>query len=142
ELASLLTDDRHPIITLQGRGGVGKTSLTLEVLHQIAESSAYYSIVWFSARDIDLLPEGPRIVRPDVLSINDIARDFTSLMHPRRTVRGREAETYLVAALSGKSADGPFLFVFDNFETIRQQNELYSYLSNCIRLPNKVLITT
>ena len=75
ELSSLLTNDRHPLITLQGRGGVGKTSLALEVLHQVAERETYY-IIWFSARDVDLLPEGPRVVRPDVLSIEDFARDF------------------------------------------------------------------
>src|SRR5262249_37658678 len=85
---------------------------------------------------------GPRIVKPDVLSIEDIARDFTAIMHPGRTASRREAEIYFINCLSGQTVDGPFLFVFDNFETIRQQGELYSYLSNSIRLPNKVLITT
>jgi hypothetical protein len=141
ELAALLTDDRHPLITLQGRGGIGKTSLALEVLHQVAERESYY-IVWFSARDIDLLPEGPRVVRPDVLSVEDLARDFSALMHPGVEVKRRGAEVYLTESLSGQSEDGPFIFVFDNFETIRQQTELYAYLSNAIRLPNKVLITT
>jgi hypothetical protein len=142
ELSALLNDDRHPLITLQGSGGVGKTSLALEVLHQVAESASYFAIIWFSARDIDLLPEGPRVVRPDVLSIQDVARDFTGLMHPGQRVQNRDAESYLVECLSGRSADGPFLLVFDNFETIRQQAELYSYLSNAVRLPNKILITT
>lgn len=142
ELASLLSDDRHPLITLQGRGGVGKTSLALEVLYRTAETSSYFAIVWFSARDIDLLPQGPRVVRPDVLSVQDIAHDFAKLMHPGRSVNKKDAESYLVDCLSGNSADGPFLFVFDNFETIRDQAELYAYLSNAVRLPNKVLITT
>ncbi len=141
ELSSLLTDDRHPLVTLQGRGGVGKTSLALEVLHQIAERETYY-IIWFSARDIDLLPDGPRVVRPDVLSIEDFARDFTALMRPDWQVKPGDAETYLTACLSGQEKDSPFVFVFDNFETIRQQAELFAYLSNAIRLPNKTLITT
>jgi len=141
ELTGVLMNDRHPLITLQGRGGVGKTSLALEVLHQIAEKAGYY-IVWFSARDIDLLPEGPRVVRPDVLSIADLARDFSALMHPGTEVKRTGAEIYLTESLSGQSDDGPFIFVFDNFETIRQQAELYAFLSNAVRLPNKVLITT
>jgi hypothetical protein len=141
ELTALLADDRHPLITLQGRGGVGKTSLALTVLHQIAEGAGCY-IIWFSARDIDLLPEGPRVVRPDVLTIEDLAQDFTKLMRPGLAVKRTEAETYFTESLSGQSEDGPFIFVFDNFETIRQQNELFAYLSNAVRLPNKVLITT
>src|SRR5260370_276107 len=140
-LTALLVDDRHPLITLQGRGGVGKTSLALEVLHQIAEGEICY-IIWFSSRDIDLLPEGPRVVRPDVLGIEDLARDFTGLMRPGLAVKRREAETYLTESLAGQSEDGPFIFVFDNFETIRQQRELFAYLSNAIRLPHKGLITT
>lgn len=142
ELGALLTDDRYPLITLQGRGGVGKTSLALEVLHQLAHSASYFAIIWFSARDIDLLPEGPRVVRPDVLSVEDVARDFAELMHPGGRIKNKDAEPYLTKCLSGQALDGPFLFVYDNFETIRQQAELYSYLSNAIRLPNKILITT
>src|SRR5262249_48222344 len=91
---------------------------------------------------IDLLPEGPRVVRPDVLTIEDLARDFTELMRPGLEVKKSDAEKYLTDSLSGQSEDGPFIFVFDNFETIRQQSELFAYISNAIRLPNKVLITT
>lgn len=141
ELERLLTDDRHPLITLQGSGGVGKTSLALTVLRRVAETNDLY-IIWFSARDIDLLPEGPRVVRPDSLSIDDFARDFGTIMRPGYSMKRREAESYLTDSLAGQSEEGPFIFVFDNFETIRQQAELFSYLSNAIRLPNKVLITT
>ena len=50
--------------------------------------------------------------------------------------------TFLTECLSGQAEDGPFVFVFDNFETIREQGELYAYVSNAVRLPNKVLVTT
>jgi tetratricopeptide (TPR) repeat protein len=142
ELAELIRDERHPVVTLQGRGGVGKTSLALEVLHSIAEENGFFAIVWFSARDIDLLPEGPRVVRADVLSTEDVARDFFGLMQPGMAASLKDAQTHLTDCLSGRAADGPFVFVLDNFETIREQSELYSYLSNAVRLPNKVLITT
>lgn len=141
DLISLLRNDRYPVVTLQGRGGVGKTSLALEVLHQMAEHDDYFAIVWFSARDIDLLPQGPKVVRADVLSTDDIARDFASLLNPE--ISGiKNQRTYLTDCLAGQAPDGPFLFVFDNFETIRDPSELYGYLDNAIRLPNKILITT
>lgn len=142
ETARVLRDSRNPVVTLQGRGGVGKTSLALEVLHQIASEDDFFAIVWFSARDIDLLPEGPRVVRADVLSTEDVAEDFSALMRPDESIRRADAEKYLTDCLSGRADDGPFIFVFDNFETLRDQGELYAYVNNAIRLPNKVLVTT
>ncbi|RPF41148.1 NB-ARC domain-containing protein [Streptomyces sp. Ag109_G2-6] len=142
ELETHLCNDRHPVITLQGRGGVGKTSLALEVLHKVSQTDNFFGVIWFSARDIDLLPEGPKVVRPDVLSIDDVARDFAGLMSVTPPLKPSDARKYLSDSLSGESEWGPFIFVLDNFETIRDQAELYQFLSNSVRLPNKVLITT
>jgi len=142
ELGQVLRDQRNPVVTLQGRGGVGKTSLALEVLHQMAMTGGVFTIIWFSARDIDLLPDGPRVVRADVLSTDDVARDFTALMRPNASTNRSDAQKFLTECLSGQAEDSPIIFVFDNFETLREQDELYAYLNNAIRLPNKVLITT
>jgi hypothetical protein len=142
ELQTILCNDRHPVVTLQGVGGAGKTSLALEVLHRISLADDFFGIIWFSARDIDLLPEGPKVVSPDVLSIDDIARDFAALIDVAPTPKPSLARKFLSDCLSGESEYGPFVFVLDNFETIRDQAELYQFLSNSVRLPNKVLITT
>jgi len=90
ELADLLRNDRHPVITLVGRGGIGKTSLALHVLHAIATEDRFSSIVWFSARDIDLLPEGPKLVRAHLLSEEDMAREFANLSAFRRQVHAEK----------------------------------------------------
>jgi hypothetical protein len=60
ELQRLLLDDRRPIVTLVGRGGIGKTSLSLTVIHSLYESSRYKAVVWLSARDVDLQIAGPK----------------------------------------------------------------------------------
>ena len=142
ELQTVLLDSRNPVVTLQGRGGVGKTSLALTVLHELAQAQNFFAFIWFSARDIDLLPDGPKVVRADVVSTEEVARDFAQLMRPRESLKARDAQQYLTDCLSGQAADGPFIFVFDNFETIREQAHLYGFVNNAIRLPNKVLITT
>lgn len=143
ELLAVLLDNRYPVITLKGRGGVGKTSLALEVLHELTARQEYFAIVWFSARDIDLLADGPKVVRADVLTTTDVARDFAELSGVASLLRGpAAAQEYLTQCLSGAAEFGPFLFVFDNFETMREQADLYAYLNNAVRLPNKVLITT
>jgi tetratricopeptide (TPR) repeat protein len=142
ELESILRDDRCVVVTLKGRGGVGKTSLALEVLHKLSLDTAFETIVWFSARDMDLLAQGPSTVRPDLLSTDDVARDFAKLMRPNEELNLAHAHKYFADCLSEPATLGPCLFVLDNFETIRDPAELYTYLFNAIRPPNKVLITT
>ena len=143
DLRERLLDERHPIVTLVGLGGIGKTSLALEVLHSLATSGAFFSMVWFSARDIDLLPDGPKSVRPQVLSLEEMADEYARLMHPTEIgTKGFSAEAFLTASLADSGTEARQLFVFDNFETVRSPADLYRWLDNCIRLPNKILITT
>jgi hypothetical protein len=143
ELVSLLLDDRHPVLTLRGRGGIGKTSLALRVLEQVYESGRFDLVVWFSARDVDLTEHGPKPVAPDVLSPKDISAQYASLVLPidKRKDKAFRAQPYLESQLQ-KSEIGPTLFVFDNFETIANPAETYAWLDTFIRLPNKILITT
>lgn len=61
-----------PVITLVGKGGIGKTSLALAMLHKQKRLANFEAILWFSARDIDLLPEGPKNVKPDILDEKDM----------------------------------------------------------------------
>jgi hypothetical protein len=142
-LQERLLDDRHPVVTMLGRGGVGKTSIAISVARKIAILGEFFSIVWFSARDIDLLPQGPKQVQPDVLTLKEMARQFSSLMNPL----GSSSKTfdhvaYFNSCLSGHSDVGPFLFIFDNFETVRSPVELFNQLNTFVRLPNKILITS
>lgn len=140
ELLAVIADDRNPVVSLHGRGGVGKTSLALTVLEQVAQSGAFFAISWLSARDIDLRIDGVKLVRPDVYTLKDMAIDFTRVMSS--SLSEREAMEYLGSCLAGRSADGPFLFVIDNFETVADQADVYNYFNTSVRLPNKVLITT
>jgi tetratricopeptide (TPR) repeat protein len=143
ELRALLLDSRHPVITLVGRGGIGKTSLALEVIHQLCGEQSFEAVLWFSARDIDLMHEGPKRVAPDVLSQEDIADQLVQLLSPpRANDKGFDDQMFLHDALSGTVDGGPFLFAFDNFETVHRPIELYQVLDTYIRLPNKVLLTT
>jgi hypothetical protein len=112
-------------------------------LHEIEGLERFGATVWLSARDIDLLPEGPKLVSADVLSLKDMAKEFVRLLAPQDAKgKGFDAVSYFGGALTKSTVDSPVLFAFDNFETVRGPGDLYAFLDTHIRLPNKILITT
>lgn len=139
-LASALIS-QYPVTSLVGRGGIGKTSLALRVLHSDRMASAFDVIVWFSARDVDLMPHGPVRVQPDVLDVADVAKEFAALLEPFVGLVEDPLEL-LRAALRESPLGGPVLFVFDNFETVSNPRDLFVWLASEVRPPNKVLITS
>lgn len=144
QLLDQLMLEQHPIVTLTGPGGIGKTSLALKVLHSLAhrDDTRYGIMVWFSARDIDLLATGPKPVRPHVVSLKDFAKEFVTLLEPEdRKSQQFDPMKYFKDALT-KSPVGPALFVFDNFETVTGTAEVFHWIDTFVRPPNKVLITT
>jgi hypothetical protein len=143
KLYEKLMDDRHPIITVRGAGGIGKTSLAITVLQKVAQESRYSAIIWFSARDIDLMSEGPKDVKPQVRTEAEIANEFSQLMRPTGcSERGFKPERYLADSFTKSPVGDPLLFVFDNFETVRSPGSLYAWIDAYVRNPNKVFITT
>lgn len=143
DLSKLLMDDRHPIVTLVGSGGIGKTSLALKVIQGIFNTSRYEAIIWLSARDVDLQPTGPKLVRPMVLSQEDMGKFYATLvLSPEKAKeKGFNAQKFFEQQLQ-KCELGPSLFVFDNFETTQNPIEMFNWIDSFIRLPNKALITT
>jgi hypothetical protein len=136
--------DRHPIVSLTGPGGIGKTTLALAAVRAITEMERppYEVILWMSARDIDLLESGPKPVRPRVVSREQIARAAVELLEPpERNSADFQAEAFFQSILA-QGAAGTTLVVLDNFETLESPADVFNWVDTHIRLPNKVLITT
>lgn len=143
-LKSALLRDRHEIVSLSGPGGVGKTSLAISVIQTLQSEliERFDVVVWFSARDIDLLPSGPKPVRPRGVSLTDFAAEYVALVDPPNAgEKCFKAENHFAAAMSGVPL-GPALYVFDNFETVTNPADVFAWIDTYIRPPNKVLITT
>ena len=140
----LLKSDRHPIISLTGPGGIGKTTIAISAIHGIAnsESAPYDVILWISARDIDLLESGPKPVSPRVITRRDISRAAAELLEPSDfSCDDFEPDSFLEGCLADGAA-GPTLFVLDNFETVQNPEDVFKWIDTHVRPPNKVLITT
>jgi len=138
-LKILVESDRFPVITLLGKGGVGKTSLALNVIREVAKDTRFDLIVWFSSRDIDLLMEGPKQVQTKVLNQKDISIEFCNLVFPDKEISDKL--DYFSKELN-KSTLGKALYIFDNFETVTNPVEVFEWINTYIRNPNKVLITS
>ena len=143
ELKKLLLDDKRPVVTLVGRGGIGKTSLALRVIQTLCQEKRYEIIVWLSARDVDLQLTGPKQVRPSVLSPEDISQFYASLVlaPDQLSAKDFKATAYFEQQLQ-ECEHGVSLYVFDNFETTQTPIEMFNWIDSFIRLPNKALITT
>lgn len=141
ELRRILSNERHPIITLIGRGGIGKTTLALKVLRDFCSKDRFENIFWFSSRDIDLMSLGAKQVQPDILDIKDVISVFNKLIGPKNSkLKEKDKIDQFKQSLSDKKSSS--LFVFDNFETVIDQLSMFNWLDTHIRLPNKVLITS
>ena len=140
----LLETARHPIVSLTGPGGIGKTTIAIAALHAIAddEQLPYEVILWISARDIDLLASGAKSVNPKVISQDDISRAAVELLEPGESSSKEFNATKYFEKCLAKGAAGPTLFVIDNFETVRSPADVFAWIDTHIRPRNKVLITT
>ncbi len=147
EVQNALMNDRHPVVTLVGRGGIGKTSLALATLRKIASTQRYGVIIWFSARDIDLTVTGPKVVQPSILTERDIAEEYSRLVNDSMAGAGPTGRQSTVSVSTMEkhmrsTPNGATLFVFDNFETVRSPVDLFQWIDTNIRLPNKAVITS
>jgi hypothetical protein len=141
ELRERLCDRNHSIITLHGRGGIGKTSLALYVAHDLGaqERPQFDQIVWISGRDIDLTLSGPKAVRQDVVSLSDIANKLCALFGLDPSI---ESLALILQVPLTSSENRGTLFIFDNFETLKNVTEIQKFLDTYTYFPNKVLITS
>ena len=140
----LVDTSKHPIITLIGPGGIGKTAIALTTIAKIASSMEvpYDFIIWISARDIDLLDDGPKPVQQQVFKKRDIA-DLTCKLFEGMdaSLKGHDSLGVFETVLAN-GTDYATLFIFDNFETIEDPIDVFDWLDCHVRLPNKVLITS
>lgn len=144
-LRELVTDPRHRIITLHGGGGMGKTALTLHVLRALIEQGKDFGfdlVLWFSARDIDLLTHGPQPRQRDIADLEAMAVEFTRLIgesFPSAELCRQRFQSAIRATAPGEPR---YLLILDNLETFDSIVQIQHFLDRYVTLPSKVILTS
>ncbi len=121
ELTRLLTSS-HPVITLTGEGGVGKTALLLRCLYDLVDSPniPYQAIVWVSLKSKYLTRTGVQQVQGAITSTLGMYQAIGDQLGIPNTSNSTEEE--LLNELIDYLAHFKILLAFDNLETVDPQN--------------------
>lgn len=122
---------RWPVISIEGLGGVGKTTLALELAHSVldnSERSKFRAVVWVSAKD---RPHQKQWLT-DVLNTICRVLDYINIMQLPLEEQAIEIDQLLRQHRT--------LIVVDNFETI-EDPQLEDWIMR-VPEPSKILLTS
>ena len=140
-LQSLQPNSRTFIVGIEGIGGMGKSTLAIEVAYQCVEKDLFESVIWISAKEATLTLHGIEPVMPEAKTLSDILITIgTSLGNP--TI-GNLSITDQIKRAYNLLSKRTTLLVLDNFESL-SRNEQRDILDFLRRSPItlKVVITS
>ncbi len=142
-LVDILAQPEGPwLVSIEGLGGIGKTSLAHAVALQITGRPLFDDLGWVSARQHifklsgQIQPVGEPALRTESL-IDQLAAQLMPHLPKPETLSAAEAQQLLQSQLK----QSRHLVVIDNLETVRDVEELLPSLRELIK-PSKFLLTS
>jgi len=141
-LDALAPEERGWGITIDGIGGMGKTTLALEVANRARQQAPFDAYLFASAKTTWLSPDGVRQETLALSSLDAFCREFARLLGETDVARISDATARrraLLEALRGRRA----LLIWDNLETLttEERDQIAEFLRK-LPAPNKAIITS
>jgi len=140
-LQSLQPNSRTFIIGIEGIGGMGKSTLAIELSHRCIENDLFEAVIWISAKESILTLHGIEPVIPEAKTLSDILITIgTNLGNP--TIGNLSIQDQIKRAYNLLSRRTTLL-VLDNFESLskNEQREIVDFLRRS-PMTLKVVITS
>ena len=142
-LAELLKGEQGPwLLSIEGIGGIGKTTLAAAVMRRLAAENAFEEFGWVSAQVVGLDLCGQVHSRPQpVLTVAALVEALAAQFLPDGDAAcGGDLEQQLTL-LRLRLAQTPHLIAIDNFETMLDPQELLPVLSSLAN-PSRFILTS
>lgn len=143
QLEALLTSSDTPwIISIDGIGGIGKTSLADALSRRLIDRGAFADFGWVSARHHSL-NLGGFTPSEDLaeLTVEDLVENLIRQLIPNLSQTNSLSEQDALAALRAKLKYEAHLIVIDNLETLSNVEDLLPILRELVN-PTKFLLTS
>jgi tetratricopeptide (TPR) repeat protein len=140
-LQSLQPNSRTFIIGIEGIGGMGKSTLAIEISHRCIENDLFEAVIWISAQESILTLHGIEPVIPEAKTLSDILITIgINLGNP--TIGNLSIQEQIRRAYNLLARQSTLL-VLDNFETLskNEQREILDFLRRS-PITLKVIITS
>ena len=142
-LATLLKGAQGPwLLSIEGIGGIGKTTLALAVMRRLAAENAFAEFGWVSAQVMGLDFCGQVHARPKpVLTFDALVAALAAQFLPENEANCDGDLAQQLARLRQRLAQVPHLITVDNFETMRDPHVLLPLLSSLAN-PSRFIVTS
>ena len=140
-ISNLLLHEKVHVLSIDGIGGVGKSSLALEVGYKLKKDKIFDAIIWVTAKQSRLTYKGIEEMEYTLGNLEDLFNEILKVFDAEDLLKLGSIETKERKVLDILK-ENHCLLIVDNLETIKDEN-LKNFLID-LRFPieSKVLITS